>query len=180
MSKLYKIFQSPYSLYKPSYHHFVLHYLLQCEWGKYLVVVNLIQSHYFTSEPFYHVCLLFVKKLAREKQAVALMKTSLLLLTKSPNARKLCSSLYFLSFFCFFCVLVFCLVETTTACFQGLGHPKGLIIWRVFILGWNFNSVRQVEIFTIIWEVPSRYKNFKRISTRQKSKAKVNETESES
>ena len=124
MSKLYKIFQSPYSLYKPSYHHFVLHYLLQCEWGKYLVVVNLIQSHYFTSEPFYHVCLLFVKKLAREKQAVALMKTSLLLLTKLPNARKFCSSLCFLSFFCFFCVLVFCLVETTTACFQGLAHSN--------------------------------------------------------
>ena len=126
MSKLYKIFQSPYSLYKPSYHHFVLHYLLQCEWGKYLVVVNLIQSHYFTSEPFYHVCLLFVKKLAREKQAVALMKTSLLLLTKSPNARKLCSSLCVLSFFCFFLRFSFLSCWDHYCMFPGFGSLKPL------------------------------------------------------
>ena len=43
------------------------------------------------------------KKLASQKRKLLLsMKTLLLLLTKSPNARKFCFSVCFLSFFCFF------------------------------------------------------------------------------
>ena len=66
------------------------------------------------------VCCWWRNKRARNKLLPSI-KTLLLLLTKSPNARKFYFSIWFLSFFRFF-VFVFWPIETTTANLQGLTY----------------------------------------------------------
>ena len=57
-------------------------------------------------------CCCWCKKLASQRRKLLLpMKNLLLLLTKSPNARKFSSSVCFLSFFCFFLFSVFGLLR---------------------------------------------------------------------
>ena len=64
------------------------------------------------------------------------MKTLLLLLTKSPYARKFCFSVCFLSFFRFFFVFVFWPIETTTATLQGLTNQVTLSNEHMNYLFW--------------------------------------------
>ena len=81
---------------------------------KYLIVINL--SHITLSLD--HSFMYAVGKETSEPETSYSMKTLLLLLTKSPNARKF---LPLLSVFLkFFFVFVFRTIETTTANFQGL------------------------------------------------------------
>ena len=68
------------------------------------------------------------------------MKTLLLLLSKSPNARKFCLFLCFLSFFHYFCFL-FLANWATTENFQGLSHSN---------VSKNTNQVTQVTNIGII------------------------------
>ena len=71
--------------------------------------------HYLLIIPSCHA----VGEETSEPETSYLMKTLLLLLTKSPNARKFFFSPYFLSFFYFF-VFVFWPIETTITNFQSL------------------------------------------------------------
>ena len=130
MSKLYQTFQSPYifaSLQRQILFHitllseFVVKYpktssffwIFLCRNSsltkttdscffllkKYPIVVNL--SHVTLSLNHSIICCWRRNQRARNK-LLRSMKTLLLLLTKSPNARKFCFFVCFLSFFCFF------------------------------------------------------------------------------
>ena len=59
----------------------------------------LISATLIISQTFHHVCLLLAKKLASQRQAIAFDENFIALLTKSPNTRKFCFFLCFLSFF---------------------------------------------------------------------------------
>ena len=131
MSKLCQTFQSPDSLHKPPYtilfdttllSEFVVKYLktssfswiFQCRNSsltkttnscsflleRYLIVVNPSTLLYLSTIPS---CMSAVGDETSEPETslLPLMKTFLLLLTKSPNARNFYFSLCFMSFFCF-------------------------------------------------------------------------------
>ena len=91
----------------------------------YLIVVNLSNINLSTlslNHSMVYVCCWQRNQRARNK-LFPLMKTFLLLLTKSPNSRNFCFSLCFMSFFYFF-VSMFRPIETTTANLQSLTHPN--------------------------------------------------------
>ena len=117
MSKLYQTFQSLYSLHKPPqtilFHTTFLSerrnssltkttdscfFLLK----KYLVLVNLSNTTLSLSHSIVYVFCWQRKQRSRNKLLPS-MKTFLLLLTKSSNARNFCFFLCFMSFFRFFC-----------------------------------------------------------------------------
>ena len=80
---------------------------------KYLSFVNLCHITLSLNHSIMYAAL-GAKKLATQKRKLLLsMKTLLLLLTKSPNARKFCFSVCFLSFL-FFLIFDFWPIETTT------------------------------------------------------------------
>ena len=79
------------------------------DWSISLVLISITLR---ISQPFHHVCCWRINKLAPS------MKTLLLLFAKSPNVRKNCFSVCFLSFFRFFCF-----------CFFGLLRPLLQICW---------------------------------------------------
>ena len=81
---------------------------------KYLIVVNL--SHITLS--LNHSFMYAVGEETSEPETSYSMKTLLLLLTKSPNARKFCFSLCFLSFFSFFLFLFFELLRPLLQIFR--------------------------------------------------------------
>ena len=81
---------------------------------KYFIVVNLRNITLSLNHSILYVCCWRRNQRARDKSS---MKTSFLLLTKSPNARSFCFSLYFS--FVFF-VFVSWPIETTTANLQCL------------------------------------------------------------
>ena len=151
MSKLFQTFQSPYSLHKPPqtilFHttllsEFVVKYhktssffwifqsrnssltktIDSCSFllKKYLTVVNLSNINLSLNHSIIYVCCWRRNQPTRNKLLPS-MKTFLLLLIKSPNARNFCFSLCFMTLFRFF-VFVFWPIETTTANFQGLTH----------------------------------------------------------
>ena len=148
MSKLYKTFQSPYSLHKPPqtivFHtaflsEFVVKYLkassffwiFQCRNSSLTKTTDscsfllkkyliVVNLSNITLSLSHSIMYALTKKLESQKQAS--METFLLLLTKSPNARNFCFSYCFLSLFFFlffFFGFVFWPIETTTANFQG-------------------------------------------------------------
>ena len=87
---------------------------------KYLIVVNLSHITLCLNHSFMYA----VGEETSEPEISYSMKTLLVLLTNSPNARKFCFSLCFLSFFSLFFVFVFRTIETTTANFQGLSQSN--------------------------------------------------------
>ena len=117
MSKLYQTFQPPYSLHKPPQtilchitflSEFVVKYLktssffwiFLCRNSSLTKTTDSCSSLLLISATLY-VCCLGRNQRARSKLLPSI-KTLLLFLTKAPNARKLCFSPCFLSFFRFF------------------------------------------------------------------------------
>ena len=130
MSKLYQTFQSPYSFHKPpqttlfhttfrsesmvKYPKISFFWIFQCRNSsltkttdscsfllkKYLIVVNLSNITLSLNHSIMYVCCWRRNQQARNKLLPS-MKTFLLLLTKSSNARNFCFSLCFIFFFVF-------------------------------------------------------------------------------
>ena len=74
------------------------HFLIK----KYCIAVNLSNINLSLNHSIMYVCCWRRNQQARNNLLPS-MKTLLLLLVKSPNARNFCFSLYFMSFFSFFC-----------------------------------------------------------------------------
>ena len=71
---------------------------------KYLIVVNLSNITLSLNHSIMYVMSCCQRRSDRARnKLLSSMKTFLLLLTKSPNARNFCFSFYFVSFFRFFC-----------------------------------------------------------------------------
>ena len=69
---------------------------------KYLSFVNLCHITLSLNHSIMYAAVGAKKLASQERKLLLSMKTLLLLLTKSPNARKFCFFVCFLSFFCFF------------------------------------------------------------------------------